>query len=104
MTDKGLFYRKCWDLLSQIPAGQVTTYAEIARTLGSTAYRAVGTAMAKNDQLITRPCHRVVRSDGRIGGYALGADKKVQLLKNEGVDVVNGRVVSLSRYLYKFGG
>lgn len=103
MADKGIFYRRCWELLAQIPAGQVTTYGEIARALGSSGYRAVGTAMAHNDQLITRPCHRVVRSDGRVGGYALGADKKEQLLKNEGVEVVNGRVICLDRYLYKFG-
>lgn len=103
MAKIGAFYEKCWDLLARIPAGQVTTYAEIARALGSTGYRAVGSAMAKNDQLITRPCHRVVKSDGRIGGYALGTDKKERLLKNEGIEVNNGRVVCLDRYLYKFG-
>ncbi len=103
MKNKNNFYEKCYELLSQVPAGKVTTYGEIARALGSSAYRAVGTAMAKNDQLIIRPCHRVVKSDARIGEYALGSHKKEALLKREGVAVVNGRVINFNQYFYKFG-
>ena len=50
----------------------ITTYAEIANSLNSNAYRAVGNAMAKNPKLISVPCHRVIKSDGSLGGYALG--------------------------------
>jgi methylated-DNA-[protein]-cysteine S-methyltransferase len=74
----------------------------MAKAMGSKAWRAVGTAMAKNTDLINTPCHRVVRSDGTIGGYALGADKKAELLLNEGVEITNGRVKNLARYIFKF--
>lgn len=103
MKDKYHFYEKCYELLDQVPEGKVTTYGEIAKALGSSAYRAVGTAMAKNDKLIIRPCHRVVKSDARIGEYALGSKKKEELLKKEGVEVVNGRVINFDKYFYKFG-
>ncbi|WP_455219199.1 MGMT family protein, partial [Kaarinaea lacus] len=70
------FSEKCYELLKLIPEGKVTTYSEIARALNTRAWRAVGSAMAKNKYLFVIPCHRVVRSDGSIGQYALGPDKK----------------------------
>jgi methylated-DNA-[protein]-cysteine S-methyltransferase len=102
MKDQYNFYEKCHKLLCQIPEGKVTTYGEIAKALGSGACRAVGTAMAKNDKLVIRPCHRLVKSDGRIGEYALGPKKKEELLKKEGVEVANGRVINFDKYFYKF--
>ncbi len=102
MQNKYNFYEKCYELLGQVPEGKVTTYAEIAKALGSSAYRAVGTAMAKNDRLVIRPCHRVVKSNARIGEYALGPKKKEELLKEEGVEVVNGIVINFEKYFYKF--
>jgi len=96
------FYQRCYALLEQIPKGKVSTYAEIARALDSKAYRAVGSAMAQNDQLIIRPCHRVICSDGRIGGYALGTDKKIELLLQEGVDVVDGKVHNINKFMHQF--
>lgn len=96
------FYQRCYALLEQIPKGKVTTYAEIARALNSKAYRAVGSAMANNEQLITRPCHRVIRSDGTIGQYAQGTDKKIELLLQEGIDVVNAQVNDLNKFMYYF--
>lgn len=96
------FNEKCYALLKQIPKGKVTTYKEMARAMGTNAWRAVGTAMAKNDNLITIPCHRVVRSDGVIGHYALGADKKVELLNSEGVDISNGKVNKLDNFFHQF--
>jgi len=74
----------------------------MARAMGTNAWRAVGTAMANNSELITTPCHRVVRSDGVVGQYALGTDKKAELLNNEGVDVLNGKVKKLNQFFYKF--
>ena len=102
MNSETSFNEKCYALLKQIPEGKVTTYREMARALNSRAWRAVGSAMAKNKNLINVPCHRVVRSDGSIGQYALGADKKAALLSDEGVDVANGRVKDLGRYLHRF--
>ena len=74
------FNERCYALLKLIPEGKVTTYKEMADALGTKAWRAVGSAMAKNEHLLVIPCHRVVRSDGTIGEYALGADKKAELL------------------------
>lgn len=105
--DKGMkqntnFNERCYELLKLIPEGNVTTYKEMARVLGTNAWRAVGSAMAKNRDLVVIPCHRVVRSDGTIGQYALGTDKKEELLENEGVEIYNGKVKNFDKYFYTF--
>lgn len=72
----------------EVPRGQVATYAEIARRIGKPrAFRAVGQALRHNPIPVVIPCHRVVNSDGTLGGYAgvLGSKRKVELLKLEGV-------------------
>ena len=102
MNNNISFNEKCYQLLTLIPKGNVTTYGEIARALNTKAWRAVGSAMAKNKNLFVIPCHRVVRSDGSIGQYALGPDKKAKLLRDEGVDVVDGKVKNISKFIYKF--
>lgn len=72
-------------LLSLIPAGRVTTYSSISRLLGVHP-RVVGRLMALNDEPIVYPCHRVVRSDGSLGGYSRGGVRvKRRLLELEGV-------------------
>jgi O-6-methylguanine DNA methyltransferase len=72
----------------EIPRGQVRPYGWIAREIGRPkAVRAVGTALAKNPVPLLVPCHRVVRSDGKLGQYALGAPQKVTILQSEGLDV-----------------
>ena len=96
------FENQCLKLLRQIPVGKVTTYREIARALDSNAYRAVGRAMAKNRNLVVVPCHRVVCSDGKVGGYVNGAEQKIALLNREGVAVIGERVVDLESVLYRF--
>ena len=70
------FNKRCYEKLILIPEGMISTYAEIAKSLDSKAYRAVGNAMANNPHLISVPCHRIIRSDGSLGGYALGIKKK----------------------------
>ena len=102
MDDAMSFNEKCYELLMQIPEGKVTTYAEMAKALNTRAWRAVGTAMAKNQKLIEVPCHRVVRSDGSVGQYALGANKKSALLSSEGVDIQNGRIKNLNKFFHSF--
>ncbi len=74
----------------EIPRGEVRPYGWIAREIGRPgAVRAVGTALAKNPVPILIPCHRVVRSDGQIGNYALGGkEKKMEILASEGINVV----------------
>ncbi|MCI0505620.1 MAG: MGMT family protein [Gammaproteobacteria bacterium] len=102
MEKRGAFEKRCYELLKLVPEGKVTTYSEIARALDTRAWRAVGSAMAKNKNLFVIPCHRVVRKDGAIGEYALGAVKKAQLLVKEGVEVSNGRIKNLTKYIYRF--
>jgi methylated-DNA-[protein]-cysteine S-methyltransferase len=96
------FNQKCYKLLSQIPEGKISTYKEIANVLNTKAYRAVGNAMAKNPNPIIVPCHRVINNNGFIGGYALGIDKKISLLKNEGITIRKRKVVDFKRYIYSF--
>ena len=96
------FNDKCFDLLFKIPKGKVTTYKEIARALNTKAYRAVGRAMAKNKNLIFMPCHRVVRNDGKVGGYAMGLNKKINLLQKEGIVIINGTVIDFKDKFHSF--
>ncbi len=70
------FYRKCWDAARQIPHGETRTYGELARMAGSTtgASRSAGQAMRNNPLGIIIPCHRVLASSGRIGGFSGSTD------------------------------
>ena len=96
------FDQRCYELLLQIPKGKVTTYREIAHALGTKAYRAVGQAMNRNPNLVEVSCHRVVKSNGEVGGYAGGLSRKLELLRQEGVDASEDGQVDLSKYLYVF--
>ena len=96
------FDEKCYQLLLRVPEGGVTTYKELAEALGTRAYRAVGQAMNRNTRLIEIPCHRVVCSNGKIGGYALGVEKKIELLQKEGVVVKGNRVEGMEGILYRY--
>ncbi len=79
-------------LVSLVPVGRVTTYSTIARLLGVSP-RLAGRALSLNPEPIVYPCHRVVRSDGGLGGYSVGgAPFKEGLLRLEGVPVEGGRV------------
>ncbi len=93
-----------WKAILMIPEGQVTTYGAIASYLGTKAVRAVGSAVGKNPDAPMVPCHRVVRSTGMIGEYSGegGKTAKVRLLRQEGVEIVDGRVVDLKKVLYAF--
>lgn len=87
------FRQVVWQILTQIPLGQVATYKEVAQQaavqLGrpSMSGQAVGGAIAHNPISILIPCHRVVGSGGSLTGYAGGIDRKLWLLAHEGVDV-----------------
>jgi len=86
-------YEAVWALVSTVPPGRVTTYGAIARAL-AVSPRLVGRALAANPEPIVVPCHRVVRSDGSLGGYSMGGPRvKALLLRLEGVPVGDdGRV------------
>ena len=78
------FKEKVYSIVKKIPKGEVLTYKEIAEKIGNPkSYRAVGNALNKNTSKDI-PCHRVIRSDGKIGGYNKGNFKKRQILKKEG--------------------
>ena len=110
------FYEKCYAVLRKVPKGKVTTYKEIARALDSKAYRAVGTAMNKNpyafpaargraggDSLKSSdlvPCHRVINSNGELGGFASGLKNKIKILKSEGVEIKNNKI-DLDKYFFR---
>ena len=80
------FYQKVLNEVIKIPYGEVRTYSDIASKAGNPyAYRATGTANAKNMIPIIIPCHRVVRNNGDLGGYGGGLKIKKYLLKMEGV-------------------
>jgi AraC family transcriptional regulator of adaptative response/methylated-DNA-[protein]-cysteine methyltransferase len=71
--------------LRKIPAGETRSYAEIAAAIGAPkAVRAVGSANGDNHVCVLIPCHRVIRSDGSLGGYGGGIERKKQLLATEG--------------------
>jgi AraC family transcriptional regulator of adaptative response/methylated-DNA-[protein]-cysteine methyltransferase len=79
------FQEKVWQELRKIPAGETRSYAEIAAAIGQPkAVRAVGTANGDNHVAVLIPCHRVIRSDGTLGGYAGGLNRNRKLLDAEG--------------------
>ena len=78
------FQQAVWDELRRIPPGETRSYSEIAAAIGKPgAVRATGSANGANNVAVLIPCHRVVRSDGSLGGYAYGPDIKAELLRRE---------------------
>jgi len=78
------FQEAVWRELVRIPLGETRSYAEIAAAIGRPrAARACGTANGANPVAVLIPCHRVVRSDGTLGGYAWGEEIKAELLRRE---------------------
>jgi len=78
------FQRRVWQKLQEIPVGKKVTYAEVARRIGlPKAVRAVAGACAANKLAVVIPCHRVVRTDGSLSGYAWGVERKRALLDRE---------------------
>ena len=101
------FDERVWKLMERIPRGRVTTYALIAKKLNSKAYRAVGNACRRNPYAPKVPCHRVVKSDGSVGGFGGKTSgktvaKKIQMLRKENVQIDRGKIVNFARIVYKF--
>ena len=84
------FQLKVWNYLKKIPVGSVKTYKQVAKAINKPkSSRAVANACAKNPYAPNIPCHRVIRSDGGLGGYSGrgGVDQKLKLLRSEKVDI-----------------
>jgi len=102
------FYERVWKVMRRIPRGKVTTYGELARALHTKAYRAVGGACRHNPYAPEVPCHRVVATGGKIGGFdgqtkGKNIQQKIALLRKEGVRVQDGRVADFNEVLFRFG-
>lgn len=96
-------YTTVYKKLLEVPEGKITTYGDLARAVGlKNGQRVVGQIMARNKFPVLIPCHRVVRSDGQLGGYAYGQKVKANMLSREGVDTSNGKVRSFEARLHRF--
>jgi len=88
-----IFRNKVLDIVKKIPKGKILTYKKVSELAGfPRAWRAVGNVLSKNRNLKI-PCHRVIKSNGKIGGFNLGIKKKIALLMREGVKIENKRVI-----------
>ncbi len=95
--------QKIFKKLLEVPKGQLTTYGELAKSVGlKNGQRAVGKIMNKNPYPVIIPCHRVVMSTGKIGGYAYGEHVKTKMLNDEGIQIQDGKIVNLKDILYRF--
>jgi methylated-DNA-[protein]-cysteine S-methyltransferase len=102
-----IFAEKVYSALRKVPKGRVTTYKELANAIGTKAYRAVGQAMRNNPYAPTVPCHRVVASDGTIGGFrgektGKEIQEKIAMLKKEGILFEKNRIKNFKKIIYKF--
>lgn len=95
------FQKKVLFLTKRIPKGKVTTYGEIAGVLKASP-RAVGRALHENPHPIKIPCHRVIKSDGSLGGYSGGVKKKAALLEKEGLLIKKNKVINFAQAICKF--
>jgi methylated-DNA-[protein]-cysteine S-methyltransferase len=95
------FQNKVYELCRKIPKGKLITYKAIAEKMGLKAYRAVGSALNKNPYAPKVPCHRVINTNGRIGGFRTGVKNKIRLLEKEGITIKNNKV-DLKKYLFNF--
>ena len=100
--------KKTYALLKTVPRGRVTTYKALADALGTKAYRAIGQFMRTNPYAPRVPCHRVVASDGTIGGFmgktgGKEIQKKIALLTGEGINIEGRKVLEFERVFYRFG-
>lgn len=95
--------KKVYKKLLEVPEGMVTTYSDLARAVGlKNGQRLIGKIMSKNPYPVIVPCHRVIKSDGSVGGYAYGNDVKMKMLTNEGLEISNGKIRDFKNRIYRF--
>jgi methylated-DNA-[protein]-cysteine S-methyltransferase len=94
---------KVYKKLLDVPKGQITTYGDLAKAVGlKNGQRIIGKIMNKNPYPVLVPCHRVVMSTGKIGGYAYGEHVKTKMLSDEGMEIINGSIENFEKKLFKF--
>ena len=92
-------YKKLLD----VPKGHITTYGDLAKAVGlKNGQRIIGKIMNKNPYPVLIPCHRVVMSSGKIGGYAYGKDVKTKMLSDECIEIKNGNIKNFTKKLFVF--
>ena len=103
------FNEKIYDFLKKVPKGKITTYKVLAEVLDTKSYRAVGQAMRCNPYAPQVPCHRVVKSDGSIGGFSGSINpnskevrRKISMLRKEGIKIKNNKIVDFEKVLFEF--
>ena len=95
--------QKIYKKLLEVPKGKITTYGELAKAVGlKNGQRVVGKIMNKNPYPVIVPCHRVVMSTGKVGGYAYGENIKTKMLNDEGIQIKNGKILDLENRVYRF--
>lgn len=99
--------KRAYELLKKVPRGRVTTYKALARDLHTKGYRAIGQFMRTNPYAPKVPCHRVVASDGTIGGFmghisGKEIENKIRMLRSEGIKITGKKIVDFSRVLFTF--
>ena len=88
-------------LVRQIPPGKVSTYGAVAKALGNKGYaRAVGKYMHNNPNADTMPCFKIVKSDGNVGGFGLGVEDKIRRLRQDGIEVKDGKIVDFEHVFF----
>ena len=94
---------KVYKKLLDVPKGQITTYGDLAKAVGlKNGQRIIGKIMNKNPYPVLVPCHRVVMSTGKIGGYAYGEHVKTKMLSDEGIEIIDGSIENFDKKLFKF--
>ena len=97
------FGQKVYRKLLDVPKGQITTYGDLAKAVElKNGQRLIGKIMNNNPYPVLVPCHRVVMSTGKIGGYAYGEHVKAKMLSDEGIEINNGKIESFDKKLFKF--
>jgi len=92
-------YRK----LLEVPSGYVTTYGELAKAINlKNGQRVIGQIMKNNPFPVIVPCHRVVKSDGTVGGYAYGTKRKKYMLSKEGLEINDDKILDFKENLFRF--
>ena len=95
--------QKVYKKLLDVPKGKITTYGDLAKAGGlKNGQRLIGKIMSNNPYPVLVPCHRVVMSTGKIGGYAYGESVKMKMLSDEGIEITNGKIESFDKKLFKF--
>jgi len=96
------FQSQCYKALKKVPPGKVITYGGLAEMIGRPkAHRAVGSAMNKNPFAPKVPCHRVVKSNGDLGGFSIDIKVKIKRLQEEGVMVSNNKIIDFQSILFQ---